>query len=64
MKPKEYSKQFCLLKDKLGSIFWLSWKEEMLAKLKQEEQLTAWALSLQKSQRASRLKELRRKGLV
>lgn len=42
----------------------LSWKEEMLSKLKKEEPITTWAVSLQKSLRASRLKELRKKGWV
>ena len=42
----------------------LSWKEDMLAKLKKEEPLTVWAVNLQKSQRASRLKELKKEGLI
>ena len=42
----------------------LSWKEEMLKKLKNEEEITNWAVDLQRSSRQDRVKELKRKGLI
>jgi hypothetical protein len=42
----------------------LSWKEKMLKKLKQEQEITDWALDLQKKARKDRAKELQRKELL
>ncbi len=42
----------------------LSWKEEMLKKLKNEEEITKWSVDLQRSGRQDRVKELKRKGLI
>ena len=42
----------------------LSWREEMLKKLKKEEELTDWAVKLQRSAREDRFEELKKKGLV
>jgi len=42
----------------------LSWRENMLKKLKEEEEITGWAVKLQRASRKSRYEELRRKGLV
>ena len=42
----------------------LSWREEMLKKLRKEEELTDWAVKLQRSTREDRFKELKKKGLV
>lgn len=42
----------------------LSWKEEMLKKLKKEEKITEWAVKLQRSGRKGRFEELKRKGLI
>ena len=40
----------------------LSWKEEMLKKLKAEESITQWSLNLQKKSREKRAEELNKKG--
>ena len=42
----------------------LSWKEEMLEKLKTEERFTDWAVKAQRVSRRDRLKKLKRKGLL
>ena len=42
----------------------LSWKEQMLTKLKNEQPRQEWAVRLQRASRASRVKQLRSKGLV
>ncbi|HII30051.1 hypothetical protein COT48_01735 [Candidatus Woesearchaeota archaeon CG08_land_8_20_14_0_20_47_9] len=42
----------------------LTWKEEMLKKLKQEEPLTEWAVKLQRDSRKGRFEELKKKGLL
>ena len=42
----------------------LSWKEEMLEKLKQEKEFTEWAVKLGRKAKKGRFKELKRKGLV
>lgn len=42
----------------------LAWKREMMAKLKQEEDFTEWAVELGKEARAGRFKELKKKGLI
>jgi len=42
----------------------LTWKENMLKKLKQEESLIDWSLKLQKESGKERLKELKRKGVI
>ncbi|MAG15871.1 hypothetical protein CMO88_02315 [Candidatus Woesearchaeota archaeon] len=42
----------------------LSWKEEMLKKLKGEEAFTQWAVKAQRESRRDRLKKLKRKGLL
>ena len=42
----------------------LSWKQEMLNKLKAEEEFTEWAVEAQRESRTKRLKELRKRGLV
>lgn len=42
----------------------MSWKEEMLEKLKKEEVITTWATQLQRKTRKSRCEELRKKGLL
>ncbi len=42
----------------------LSWKEEMLKKLNQEELFSEWAVKAQKESRKNRLEELKKKGLI
>ena len=42
----------------------LSWKEEMMQKLKQEESFTNWAITKQREMRQHRLTELEKKGLI
>ena len=42
----------------------LSWKEEMLKKLREEEGMTEWALALQHKARKDRVATLRKKGLI
>ena len=42
----------------------LSWKEEMLQKLKKEEEITKWAVQLQRTGRKGRIEELKKKGLL
>ena len=42
----------------------LSWKEEMLKKLKEEEEFTDWSVKLIRAGRKRRLEELERKGLI
>lgn len=42
----------------------LSWKEKMLKKLKEEQEITEWSLRLQRASRKGRFKELKKKGLI
>ena len=42
----------------------LSWREEMLKKLKQEESFSEWAVKAQRESRENRLEELKKKGLI
>lgn len=42
----------------------LSWKEKMLMKLKQEQDIDRWAVDLQSDSRKNRTLELKRKGLI
>ncbi len=42
----------------------LSWKEEMLQKLKGEEERTDWAVKLQQTSRQKRFEILKKKGLI
>jgi len=42
----------------------LSWREEMLKKVKEEEPLTAWIVDLVRKGRKGRFKELQRMGAV
>ena len=42
----------------------LSWKEEMLKKLNQEESFSEWAVEAQRESRRNRLDELKKKGLI
>ena len=42
----------------------LSWREEMLKKLKGEEEFTEWAVKAQRASRRDRLKKLKKKGLL
>ena len=42
----------------------LSWKEEMIQKLKQEESFTNWAVEKQREMRQNRLSDLKKKGLI
>jgi hypothetical protein len=42
----------------------LSWKEDMLKKLKNEEAFSEWAVDAQRKSREFRLKELKKKGLL
>lgn len=42
----------------------LSWKEQMLQKVKGEETRTAWALDMQRTARKGRGKALREQGLI
>ncbi len=42
----------------------LSWKEETLRKLKQEEEFTNWAVKLQRASRKGRFDELKKKRLI
>ena len=42
----------------------LSWKEEMLKRLNQEESFSEWAVKAQKESRKNRLEELKKKGLI
>lgn len=42
----------------------LSWREEMLKKLKQEESFSEWAVKAQRESRENRLEELEKKGLI
>ena len=42
----------------------LSWKEEMLLKLKKENEFSSWALKAQTASRRGRLDELKKKGLI
>jgi len=42
----------------------LTWKEEMMQKLKQEESFTNWAVEKQREMRQTRLSELKKKGLI
>lgn len=42
----------------------LTWKEEMLKKLKGEEEITEWSISLQQKARNNRFEQLKKKGLV
>jgi hypothetical protein len=42
----------------------LTWKEEMMQKLKQEESFTNWAVEKQREMRQHRLSELEKKGLI
>ncbi len=42
----------------------LSWKEEMLKKLKEEESFSDWAVKKQQESRKNRVKELQKKGLI
>jgi len=40
----------------------LTWKEEMIKKLKNEEEIFAWAVNLQRKGSKRRLEELKKKG--
>jgi hypothetical protein len=42
----------------------LTWKEEMLKKLKEEEAFTQWSVQAIRSSRQNRAKELKEKGLL
>ena len=42
----------------------LSWKEEMLQKLKEEKEITDWAVDLQRRARKDRVEALKKKGLI
>jgi hypothetical protein len=42
----------------------LSWRGEMLKKLKEEQEFTGWAVKTTRSGRAQRLAELKKKGLI
>jgi len=42
----------------------LSWREEMLKKLKQEESFSEWSVKAQRESRENRLEELKKKGLI
>lgn len=42
----------------------LSWKEEMLKRLKDEEEITGWAVKLQRTARKGRFEKLKKKGLI
>ena len=42
----------------------LSWKDKMMQKLKQEQNIDEWAVDLQTKSRKNRISELRKKGLV
>ena len=42
----------------------LSWKEEMLKRLKQDEAFSEWAVRAQRESRKNRLEELKKKGLI
>ncbi|MEM3127004.1 MAG: hypothetical protein QW331_02970 [Candidatus Woesearchaeota archaeon] len=42
----------------------LTWKEEMLKKLKEEESINEWAVKLQRTARKGRFQQLKAKGLV
>ena len=42
----------------------LSWKEDMLKKLKNEAEITEWSVKLQRASRKNRLEELKKKGLI
>jgi len=42
----------------------LSWREEMLKKLEQEESFSEWAVKAQRKSRENRLEELKKKGLI
>ena len=42
----------------------LSWREEMLKKFREENEITEWSVKLQRSTRKHRLEELKKKGLI
>jgi len=42
----------------------LSWKEDMLKRLKDEEETTDWAVKLQRTARKGRFEKLKKKGLI
>ena len=42
----------------------IKWREEILKRLKKEENLNEWAVSLQKKHRKGRFQKLKKKGLV
>ncbi|HIG95816.1 TPA: hypothetical protein HA249_02905 [Candidatus Woesearchaeota archaeon] len=42
----------------------LAWKEEILEKLKKEEELTVFAVDLQRKARKGRAQQLKKKGLI
>ena len=42
----------------------LSWKEEMLQKLKEEQEITSWATELQRKGRKGHYEQLKKEGLV
>ena len=42
----------------------LTWKEEMMQKLKQEESFTNWVVEKQREMRQQRLSYLEKKGLI
>ncbi len=42
----------------------LSWKEEMVKKIRSEESISEWAVQLQRTSRKNRIKELKREGLI
>ncbi len=42
----------------------LSWKEEMLKKINQEESFSEWAVEAQRESRRNRLEKLKKKGLI
>lgn len=47
-----------------GKVKQLSWKEEMLKKLKEEEAVNEWAVKTLRKSRNGRVKELKKKGLL
>jgi hypothetical protein len=42
----------------------LSWKEQMLKRLKEEESITDWAVQITREAREKRVEELKKKGLL
>ncbi len=42
----------------------LTWEEQMIKELKKEEEITDWAVKLQRAGRRGRLEALKKKGLI